>query len=45
VRYWVANTDASWVSYPVPASGSIAIKVINHYGDEVLKAYEVGEAR
>jgi adenine-specific DNA-methyltransferase len=30
-------------SYPFdrPASGEIAVKVINHYGDEVLKVYEV----
>ncbi len=27
--------------FPVPSSGKIAIKVINHYGDEVLKVYEV----
>ena len=28
-------------SYPfdAPASGKIAVKVINHYGDEVLKVY------
>jgi len=25
-----------------PASGKIAVKVINHYGDEVLKVYVVG---
>lgn len=24
-----------------PESGKIAVKVINHYGDEVLKVYEV----
>lgn len=24
-----------------PATGKIAVKVINHYGDEVLKMYEV----
>lgn len=24
-----------------PATGKIAIKVINHYGDEVLKVYEI----
>jgi adenine-specific DNA-methyltransferase len=24
-----------------PASGRIAVKVINHYGDEVLKVYPV----
>ena len=25
-----------------PTTGKIAVKVINHYGDEVLKVYEVG---
>jgi adenine-specific DNA-methyltransferase len=25
-----------------PTTGEIAVKVINHYGDEVLKVYEVG---
>ena len=24
-----------------PSSGKIAVKVINHYGDEVLKIYKV----
>jgi adenine-specific DNA-methyltransferase len=41
--------EAAWsalystVSRPFdpPASGKIAVKVINHYGDEVLKVYEV----
>jgi hypothetical protein len=30
-------------SYPFepPASGKIAVKVINHYGNEVLKVYKV----
>jgi adenine-specific DNA-methyltransferase len=27
--------------FPKPATGKIAIKVINHYGDEVLKVFEV----
>jgi adenine-specific DNA-methyltransferase len=27
--------------FPKPESGKIAIKVINHYGDEVLKVFEV----
>ncbi len=27
--------------FRVPLSGKIAVKVINHYGDEVLKVYEV----
>ena len=33
----------STVSRPFdkPKTGKIAIKVINHYGDEVLKVYEV----
>jgi adenine-specific DNA-methyltransferase len=26
---------------PRPETGRIAVKVINHYGDEVLKVYEV----
>lgn len=26
-----------------PATGRIAVKIINHYGDEVLKVYEVGK--
>jgi adenine-specific DNA-methyltransferase len=41
--------EAAWSSlnstvsrpFPVPASGCIAIKVINHYGDEILKVYDV----
>ena len=27
--------------FPKPASGKIAVKVINHYGDEVLQVFEV----
>lgn len=27
--------------FDIPSSGKIAIKVINHYGDEVMKVYEV----
>ena len=27
--------------FPLPETGTIAVKVINHYGDEVLKSYEV----
>ncbi|MGH9228620.1 MAG: site-specific DNA-methyltransferase [Acidimicrobiales bacterium] len=30
--------------FPVPDTGKIAIKVINHYGDEVLQVYEAGPA-
>jgi adenine-specific DNA-methyltransferase len=42
--------EAAWsalystTSYPFekPETGKMAVKVINHYGDEVLKVYEVG---
>jgi adenine-specific DNA-methyltransferase len=27
--------------FPQPKSGKIAIKVINHYGDEVMKVFEI----
>ena len=27
--------------FPRPATGRIAVKVINHFGDEVLKVYGV----
>ncbi len=27
--------------FPVPDSGTIAVKVINHHGDEVLKTYAI----
>ena len=41
--------EAAWASlystrsrpFPRPQTGRIAVKVINHYGDEVLKVYEV----
>ena len=41
--------EAAWsqlyttTSYPFdpPTTGRIAVKVINHYGDEVLKVYKV----
>jgi adenine-specific DNA-methyltransferase len=44
--------EAAWSSlnstisrpFPRPESGRIAVKVINHYGDEILKAYEVAPA-
>ena len=28
-------------SFAPPLTGRIAVKVINHYGDEVMKVYEV----
>ena len=41
--------EAAWQSlyrtvsrpFPAPESGRIAVKVINHYGDEVLKVFDV----
>lgn len=41
------ETLHSAVSFPfqAPASRKIAVKVINHYGDEVLKVFDVGPAR
>lgn len=41
--------QAAWASlwstksrpFPKPETGKIAIKVINHYGEEVLRIYEV----
>ena len=41
--------EASWQSpyssvsrpLPPPSTGKIAVKVINHFGDEVLKVYDV----
>jgi adenine-specific DNA-methyltransferase len=41
--------EAAWASlysttsrpFPPPATGRIAVKVINHYGDEVLQVYDV----
>jgi adenine-specific DNA-methyltransferase len=34
-------------SYPFdkPANGKIGVKVINHYGDEVLKVYDLSAHR
>jgi adenine-specific DNA-methyltransferase len=30
------------IPFEKPKSGKIAVKVINHYGDEVLKVFEIG---
>lgn len=34
--------QATSVPFAAPAGGKIAVKVVNHYGDEVLKVYTVG---
>ena len=38
---WSALYSTTSRPFPAPETGKIAIKVINHYGDEVLKVYEV----
>jgi adenine-specific DNA-methyltransferase len=49
-RALVAEIDeAAWASlyatrsrpFDAPKSGKVAVKVINHYGDEVMKVFEV----
>jgi adenine-specific DNA-methyltransferase len=37
---WSSLYSTTSRSFPRPSTGKIAIKVINHYGDEVLKAFE-----
>ena len=39
---WSALYSTKSLPFDPPKSGKIAVKVINHYGDEVLKVYEVG---
>jgi len=38
---WESLYSATSRPFPKPGSGKIAVKVINHYGDEILKVYEV----
>jgi adenine-specific DNA-methyltransferase len=38
---WSTLYSAKSRPFPKPATGKIAIKVINHYGDEVLKVYPI----
>jgi len=38
---WQTLYRTESIPFDVPHSGKIAVKVINHYGDEVLKVYEV----
>ena len=38
---WSALYSTTSRPFPKPATGKIAIKVINHYGDEVLKIFEI----
>jgi adenine-specific DNA-methyltransferase len=38
---WAALYSAQSLPFDAPADGRIAVKVINHYGDEVLKVFRV----
>ena len=38
---WEALYSTQSYPFEKPSSGKIAVKVINHYGDEVLKVYEI----
>jgi adenine-specific DNA-methyltransferase len=38
---WASLCSNRSEAFDAPATGKIAVKVINHYGDEVLKVYEV----
>jgi adenine-specific DNA-methyltransferase len=38
---WRSLNSASSRPFPIPTTGRIAVKVINHYGDEVVKVYEI----
>jgi adenine-specific DNA-methyltransferase len=36
---WPALYSTASRPFPAPKTGRIAVKVINHYGDEVLKVF------
>ncbi|MBM7806199.1 adenine-specific DNA-methyltransferase [Geodermatophilus bullaregiensis] len=38
---WASLNSTVSRAFPQPSTGKIAVKVINHYGDDVLKVYEV----
>ena len=38
---WSALYSTKSYPFDPPQSGKIAVKVINHYGDEVLKVYPI----
>jgi adenine-specific DNA-methyltransferase len=41
---WASLYSTKSRAFAKPSTGRIAVKVINHYGDEVLQVYEVGPA-
>jgi adenine-specific DNA-methyltransferase len=42
---WASLNSTTSRPFDIPSTGKIAVKVINHYGDEVLKVYEVSPSR
>ena len=40
---WASLYQTRSRPFPPPTTGRIAVKVINHYGDEVLKVYEIDD--
>jgi adenine-specific DNA-methyltransferase len=38
---WSALYSTTSTPFDPPSTGKIAVKVINHYGDEVLKVYSI----
>ena len=40
---WAKLYSARSVPFDPPKRGKVAVKVINHYGDEVLKVYPVAK--
>ena len=42
---WAKLYSTRSLPFDAPTKGKIAVKVINHYGDEVLKVYLVPKAR
>jgi len=40
---WASLYSTTSRPFPRPGTGKIAVKVINHFGDEVLQVYEVGQ--
>jgi adenine-specific DNA-methyltransferase len=44
-KTWTSLYSTVSRPFDAPASGRIAVKVINHYGDEVVRMYEMSEAK
>ena len=42
---WSDLYSATSRPFDAPSTGKIAVKVINHFGDEVMKVYDTGDAR